>query len=490
MIRVMIVEDEPPIVRAITACINQDARFTVAATAMTGQKALEQLRTTRIDVLFTDIRMPVMDGLTLIAHLRTEFPQLIPVILSGHQDFSYLQTAIRQQVADYLLKPVTRETLAPVLDRLAARVESGRGKDFHRAVENALFHEENLPPPPGLFAVGLFCAGPFPLVDDVLLPGRAFWEQSSAIQQWQSLCSGRTFCCSGRTGAEFITVTQTDSDTAPMRAFHTLWQSLNESAHIPVTGAVHPYAVSGDALGELHKNLRHTLRTGTRLFSPMLFEAPAHAAQLHPDALRRDFDKALCRRDACALTEALCAVIEGFTAAQATELQFLHFMEAVLGEHIDPLAPNAAQVKLELRATVSNAQKPESLAGDIAYLFLSLFEEQADTQEHEPALIGQIEQYLCENYSHSITTASLSEHFGFVPSYLSKLFRTHRGVSPSEYLTHHRILCARALIDANPEMLMKEVAQATGFSDQYYFSKIFKKELGILPTEYAANGKR
>ncbi len=103
----MIVDDEEMIKHGLSAVISRaTSSFQVTALAEDGCEALEMLRCEQPHVLFTDIRMPCMDGLTLIAELRKELPELIVVVISGYSDFSYAQQAMRYGVFDYLLKPI------------------------------------------------------------------------------------------------------------------------------------------------------------------------------------------------------------------------------------------------------------------------------------------------------------------------------------------------------------------------------------------------
>ena len=62
--------------------------------------------------MITDIRMPQYDGLELAKYLNKNHPHIKVIILSGYDDFSYAQSAIKFQVKDYFLKPVTSETLS------------------------------------------------------------------------------------------------------------------------------------------------------------------------------------------------------------------------------------------------------------------------------------------------------------------------------------------------------------------------------------------
>jgi YesN/AraC family two-component response regulator len=82
------------------------------------------VRSQRPDMLFTDIRMPNMSGLTMIAALRSEFPAMQIAVLTAHRDFEYAQQAIKLGVTRYLLKPSKMEELVEALQEMTARLIS------------------------------------------------------------------------------------------------------------------------------------------------------------------------------------------------------------------------------------------------------------------------------------------------------------------------------------------------------------------------------
>ena len=73
--------------------------------------------------------------------------------------------------------------------------------------------------------------------------------------------------------------------------------------------------------------------------------------------------------------------------------------------------------------------------------------------------------------------------------YISRLFKRQKGVSPNEYVTKYRIEKAKKLIEENNDLRIKDIADAVGFKESYYFSKTFKRETGMWPTEYSARDK-
>lgn len=116
MYNVIIVDDEPSVKRSLKAIIEQEIpSFQVSAMAENGQEALELMSDKIPDVVITDIRMPVMDGLRLAEEIRSRGIPTEVIIISGYSDFSYAKQALQHGVSDYLLKPLDVDEVLKVL---------------------------------------------------------------------------------------------------------------------------------------------------------------------------------------------------------------------------------------------------------------------------------------------------------------------------------------------------------------------------------------
>lgn len=137
----MIVDDEPFIRLGLEKIITKmDASLNVLGSFTNGQEALAFLTkhdSLRPDVLITDIKMPMMDGLKLTEIVKGRYPDITIVILSGFSDFEYARAAIRFGVHDYLLKPVDKSVLFDMLRKLREEKRqsslSAGGVALHRA---------------------------------------------------------------------------------------------------------------------------------------------------------------------------------------------------------------------------------------------------------------------------------------------------------------------------------------------------------------------
>lgn len=106
MFKVVIIDDEPIIVEGLSRVIHwEEYGCKLVGTASDGRQGLQVIKEQEPDMIISDISMPGMDGLKMIAALRVEYPDMMIAILTGYRDFDYAQTAIKLGVCRFLLKP-------------------------------------------------------------------------------------------------------------------------------------------------------------------------------------------------------------------------------------------------------------------------------------------------------------------------------------------------------------------------------------------------
>ncbi len=125
MYRIVLVDDEQIILDGLTRAVPwSEMNCAVAGTASNGAEGLRLIREVKPDMLLTDIRMPNMDGLSMIAALRSEFPRLQIAVLTAFRDFEYAQTALNLGVCRYLLKPSKLNELYEAIRTMTARLDA------------------------------------------------------------------------------------------------------------------------------------------------------------------------------------------------------------------------------------------------------------------------------------------------------------------------------------------------------------------------------
>lgn len=160
MIRAVIADDEAWIRSLMRNMIDwRGLGIQLAGEAENGTMALGECLAKRPDILITDVKMPGLDGLDLIRRLKDSLPELETIVISGYDDFSYAQAALRQAVLDYVLKPINKGQMESSLLRAVEAIDLRRRQDVElrardeklRKLEASVGLEGNpVPSPPGM----------------------------------------------------------------------------------------------------------------------------------------------------------------------------------------------------------------------------------------------------------------------------------------------------------------------------------------------------
>lgn len=127
MYKIVVADDNKIIQRNLCNLIKSyDGKVEVVRTFSNGKKVLDYLEKNTIDILVTDIKMPVMDGLELVKTMDSQYPLIKSIIVSGYDDFQYAKQAMRLRVNEYILKPVDQNEFHESLDRVIREVEKVR----------------------------------------------------------------------------------------------------------------------------------------------------------------------------------------------------------------------------------------------------------------------------------------------------------------------------------------------------------------------------
>lgn len=131
MTSVLVVDDDHLVRKGFIGIMPwQKYGFTVAGEAGNGEKALELLENTKVDLLITDLAMPVMSGLELMREVKEKYPGTFMVVLTFHHDFALIQEALRLGAVDYITKiELEQEQLDGILSRIAGRIREVKGNN-------------------------------------------------------------------------------------------------------------------------------------------------------------------------------------------------------------------------------------------------------------------------------------------------------------------------------------------------------------------------
>lgn len=136
MLKVLLVDDEAPILNNLKRVLPwQEMGMEVVGMARSGMDALRIAEEEQPDLVLSDIRMPVMDGLTFVGKLRELGLDSEVLLLTGYQEFDYAREAIRLGVKEYICKPIHYEELGNKVREIGANI---RSKQFKNKLYNSI----------------------------------------------------------------------------------------------------------------------------------------------------------------------------------------------------------------------------------------------------------------------------------------------------------------------------------------------------------------
>ncbi|MEK0314643.1 response regulator [Cohnella sp. 56] len=517
--RVVVAEDEPMILNNICAKIERvGARFEIVGRAMNGLEAWEMVERLQPDVLFTDIRMPIMDGIEVIRRAAERFPDLQSVVVSGYDDFSYARLAIRYGAKDYLLKPVEAEDMETTLHKLLEGKPAGSSE--RELLAASLLSGRPAEDCPPLFANRTFWlalvqlgnyAGSSASAELASFYDELWTRGGSAALDAAPWPSGptRTLVRQPRSSARFVVgMCETHGGTADTGAneakatdeagyerwLRALCQSVSP---YPVTVVAGTDTVAYRELFERSQQLSLALEReavpGHAQVLRLAGAGQAHGSGPSPWLETNEQHKigtiVQSGKKASLRTEILGLIgrwEERRDPQRIVEKRLLQLLQLVHQRTLLLSEDEIGHLELEL---LDKLYMAPSLTGVAAELY-ELLESAAfvdDEREHRDTheLADHIAHYLSANFASPVTLSELSDKFSFSPSYVTKVFKQHRGIGPLKYLISLRMEEAKRLIARHPELSFKEIGASVGYEDPNYFSRIFKSTTGTSLSDYS-----
>ncbi|MEK8127935.1 response regulator [Paenibacillus filicis] len=512
MRRVLIVDDEKNIRLGLKAMIAREFPGVYAFEfAQDGQEALSLLTAATVDVVITDLRMPVMDGLALIKRIQELDDKPAVIILSGHDDFHYAQEAIRYQVLEYLLKPIVREELARTMLRLEK--ELAQREQVHDQLTGSVRQREAYRESQLSYLLR------HPHLDDSGLREHLQGTDMEWLEEGFQLGALRYRGTVKTMGSpELLARIQAELENAPerfrMRRAH-VWDKENQLVLIaehselfqflaeriegagyftysmgmsePTRGVTRIQAAYQEAVQALKYTFLQSapgvVRYGSISGKSTEFVIPAETIRKIANMLGTDREKQM--------TALLMEVFDMKTVARY-DISYLEgisqaFNELVFDKVFHVYGGESVEI-LRLFKTVGDIgnfqdfhdyyHNVERLLQRLNDYVRSMKAFHIDHKEMKRAV-----QYMQEHFHKDLNMTIVSNHVSLNYSYFSQAFKEYTGESFLSFLKKLRIDKARELLDTT-EYKIYEISEMTGFENTKHFSRVFKELEGVSPQEY------
>lgn len=478
---VLIVEDEKMIRQGIRSMVQRSgAAVEDILECSNGEAALELLKVQKVDVMFTDIRMPKMDGIELVRAMQKLPCQPFTIAVSGYDDFSYAVELMRMGVREYLLKPIDRDKIREILKKLE--------EELTRKRENARYDRR---------------LGEQRLKQVILNEPLASEEQELLDKMYEGtfLAGDYRVVCGNETGGAGDGEKETDKYIRLSRV-----------------GENEVFLLGCDALSDLLQE---------ELTDRCVGISGIHAGI---DALKEAYEEALFARKEAFYLEKRVRLYEEIVIRKAS----LHLEKKVLEQIVLQLGTDKYEEALkQLSRILKNAslggyppleieEGMKSLLDGILATYAKIIDVREEElqgyyaiygyeclSEYETELLGwlrnfcetlnrrfddyknrqkiqQAIQYIRENYDKDLNMAVVSNHISMNYSLFSYVFKQYAGNNFVNYLREIRIAEAKRLLEET-DMKVVEVSARVGYENEKHFMKTFKASCGISPTEYRRN---
>ncbi|MEK5236498.1 response regulator [Paenibacillus sp. FSL L8-0470] len=488
----------------------------VVGTANNGFNALKAMEQVRVDIILSDIRMPIMTGTEFARRAKVIHPKIKIVFISGHEDFSYAKEAIQINASGYLLKPVKDKDLYEMLGSLCTAIEQER--EQNRSLSEALslvnkelilrWFDETSPEPaePHLRSalIPLLLKGAAAAVveiDDLEWKMRDLSEEDARVKTRQMAGLIKSIVENAKMGTliaashhRFVILCNLPQDSF-LNLLEELIRRVAESSLCTVTVGVGQYAQEEAGLHESYQQAQAALSAKwllgkNRLIRDSMEPSPRESPGVRIEQTVEQLLEAIIQYDLVAIDDHL---LELFTSASKRDVYEL-IIRITSKLHADLQQQNENLYEL---------LQWESHQPDILFQFETIhdilswmrrrFFELSELlyvkrQRQKRRLIDEIINYVEENLEKKITLKEVAAHFNFTPNYLGYLFKEDYGLPFNEYVKERKTSRVFELL-SDPTLMIYEIAERMGYKNLIYFNRQFKQITGMTPGEYRKKHK-
>lgn len=497
--KVLIVDDEYIMRRGIRFMLNwEEQGFEVVGEASNGKEALEMMEQLKPHIVLCDIVMPIMDGIDFIKVAHRTYPEVQIVILSGYDKFEYVRQALLNGAADYILKPTLNpEELAKILHKTVAKIPGmqlkkkefssleTRLEKFFKGAEEKLKSQEfdEIFPHSCYRLLGLPLKLKNSKGEDL---SQIIFEKAEYCLKEQMPGSHLKFLYN----PEFLCVVL----NYPLKNQHTFLESVEDMMSQLVLIHSQAFAVLGRERKRL-KDLKEDFSNPEFLEAEMFYHKGLQIYLLKEETEEKEEMERFDYRRFCTAasegkyveaSELFRKYINKAVEVQMPEFKLKNQTKNLLYNLIGSVEGHVQELE-EIRyvyfGKIDKAAYVEDFLEVFRELMEALLECLGDNEELQDKKIQQMLKYIAEHYREEMDLSDLADTFNFNYSYLSTYFNTKMGEGFSEYLNRIRIRHACNYLEKS-ELPIAAVSEMTGYSDQSYFSRVFKKITGETPSAY------
>lgn len=526
MVKLFIVDDEIDLIEGVKTLIPwSDYGIKICGDANNGLAAFELIKNLKPDILIADIRMPKMDGLELLTNLKVENINVKSIILSGYSDFEYAKKAINLNTIEYLLKPCRPEEIIEAVLKAKKLLED---ENLNTSIleDYKISYKENISQKRKEFLKELAIGKNINFVE-VELKAYSYDIKISIDKSFLAV----TFCIDNKNkisdyknmvaincnivdytrnllSKEVLGYFEEDNDTTfilcidkeyynSKRFLENIIKIKDEIKtlfHTTLTVGVGSMARDIKAINESYRDASVALEAKFFLGKDRVINlSNTHAYEdmtgFYPINEEIDILNCLETGNKILMHEKLESFYNKLCDEKLPSKGFMQktsisFCSRVYKFCVDKNI-NASQIfDSDLKAfdKIEECETMTELKEYVTSILNNILEKMREVDK-KSIFIKRAVEYIIKNYYKDISLEIVSKELYITPGYLSLLFKQEMGINFIDFIAGYRIEKAKELLK-NSSLKNYEVSNMIGFRDEKYFSQIFKKYVGLTPSQY------
>jgi two-component system, response regulator YesN len=520
-LKLLIADDEHLDLETIKMIVSNNAKdIEIIATVSTGREAIEKSISLKPDIVFMDIYMPGISGIEAIRQIRNINSGILFIIISAYEHFDYAKEALNLGVIEYVLKPINKNKLIETIENIRKIINNKRNSilkeiELKEKMDKAIPYLEQQFISDRLLSVGSlnnieFYENTFSMnlrygyAMVFLLEEQEAGKEDSLKLNYQkqsfydiiyiklkSLCT----CLIGKPGPDKIIVfikEDDDSELTKEKAItigNMVIEKIRDLSNLKFKiGIGRKYDVKG------------FVKSHDEAFKAVLIASIGSVIYYEDNILvNNKADAYLLHKEKVFLNNIVIGNInkavetfkdiylylisnycEDINSVKSKLMNLLHIVD----KNLPYSSNNLDEIKETVILNILKTNNKDELRLHFLRYFSDICEKvQNQKKGDKNQSIPIILDYINNNYYYDISLKEVSKNVNFSYNYLSKVFKDEIGKSFVDYLTELRMEKSTKLL-ANQSLSVKEICQKIGYHDPNYYSKAFKRVIGMTPTEY------
>ena len=496
MFRLLIVDDEKNERDCLRYLIENAGLALEMEQAENGAAALSLLEEKQVDILLTDVQMPVMGGLELIDQVSRRFPEVRIIIFSNYAEFEYARAAIHFGVENYILKPVVPSELEHALRSVMEQLEEERSTNqrmqtsmLQLAIQSAIYGTLNPDsfPPDTVDRLSRFRRL-------VLIDFSSGFLENHYAAFYEGLRSkmGLDFISLNFSPQALLVLRQEISNELGfgMRLFRHIQDVHGIQCNIAISPPITEETSLRDAFSAVEQQMEQRFWSQ----SDHVFLPQSEPVILEPVTEKTDDDtlltlmkNALAARDGEKFTQSLNLFLDKYQEQVNQSQIYVKFIFSNLVASLYPFLPDSEKQngksmddlisQLYLQRDLS---KIVEMVQNLAHSVVSTFGDTGPSVRRELVIV---QQYIHEHYGQELSVELLAATVFLSPDYLSRLFKKQMGKSLYQYIRQFRMEKASQLLRETTKKVI-DIGIETGYPNYSYFCQSFREYFGKSPERY------